>query len=105
MPNDPRPLVITEVGGGLVQVQYLIAGTGVPEAYVLDFDREGCDAYDLRLFRTELRRAARSLRRRPVGAQIWYDGHVSGQTLDILADAYENTAREYTLKSNPGRYR
>lgn len=35
------PLVLIHVDGGIAEEWYVVEGTGKPEVYVLDFDREG----------------------------------------------------------------
>lgn len=42
-----RPLVVVEVGGGLVQNTIELPGLGTPEVKVLDYDLEGADEMQL----------------------------------------------------------
>lgn len=56
-----RPLVITGVGGGLVQWQITRRGTGEPRTHVLDYDREGQGGDELRDFAEEIRQARNDL--------------------------------------------
>jgi len=46
MSPDGPPMVLIHVDGGIAEEWYTVAGTGVPEVHILDFDREGEDAED-----------------------------------------------------------
>jgi len=46
MTTKSAPLVLIHVDGGIAEEWYTVAGTGVPEVHILDFDREGEDDED-----------------------------------------------------------
>lgn len=95
-----RPLVVLDMDGGLVQAESLYPGTGEPELFVLDFDREGADAADLRDFAEAIRAAANAIELRGdhLAAGLYRN---SADERDREAAAVEAAAAEHAQRMIP----
>lgn len=106
--SSRRPLVIVNVGGGLVQGTVKRQGIGTPRVYVLDYDKEGCTPDELAEFIDDIQEARNALMEYDPNESLYVqemDESITDYREMLVWPQGEDGPPEFSEVGGPSRYR